>query len=178
MDRSNKKLRNIIQMHNSKYQCHMEAAKQESYKKAYLLTKNIEEFFWKKFRRKDQQAENDNIERVTGLGRRTREEIAKWNQMTALRFQTGGRHQASQASLRGRQRESIVKPGKERAWQRDKCCKTQQSDSVVKPSNETVARPGKETVWQRDKCCKTQQSVCVVKPSNESVARPGKETVL
>ena len=27
---------------------------------------------------------------VTGLGRRTREEIAKWNQMTALRFQTGG----------------------------------------------------------------------------------------
>ena len=30
------------------------------------------------------------IERVTGLGRRTREEIAKWNQMTALGFQTGG----------------------------------------------------------------------------------------
>ena len=57
------------------------AAKQESYKKAYLLTKNIEEFFWKKFRRKDQQAEKDKIERVTGLGRRTREEIAKWNQM-------------------------------------------------------------------------------------------------
>ena len=26
-------------------------------------------------------------ERVTGLGRGTREEIAKWNQMTALRFQ-------------------------------------------------------------------------------------------
>ena len=35
------------------------------------------------------QAENDKTERVTGLGRRTREEIAKWNQMTALRFQTG-----------------------------------------------------------------------------------------
>ncbi len=32
-------------------------AKQESYKKDYLLTKNIEEFFYKKFRRKDQQAE-------------------------------------------------------------------------------------------------------------------------
>ena len=42
-------------MHNSKYQCHMAAcctyhrptlltAKQEPYKKAYLLTKNIEEF--------------------------------------------------------------------------------------------------------------------------------------
>ena len=33
--------------------------------------------------------ENDKTERVTGLGRRTREEIAKWNQMTALKFQTG-----------------------------------------------------------------------------------------
>ena len=52
-------------------------------------------------RRKGQQAENDKTERVTGLGRRTREEIAKWNQMTALRFQTGGRHQTSPASLRG-----------------------------------------------------------------------------
>ena len=45
----------------------------------------------KKVRRKGQQAENDKTERVAGLGRRTREEIAKWNQMTALRFQTGGR---------------------------------------------------------------------------------------
>ena len=66
-------------------------AKQEPYKKAYLLTKNIEEFSGKKFRRKGQQAENDKTERVTGLGRRTKEEIAKWNQMTALRFQTGGK---------------------------------------------------------------------------------------
>ena len=40
-------------------------------------------------------------ERVTGLGRRKREETAKWNQMTALRFQTEGRHQTSLASLRG-----------------------------------------------------------------------------
>ena len=32
-------------------------------------------------------------ERVTGFGRRTLEEIVKWNQMTALRLQTGGRHQ-------------------------------------------------------------------------------------
>ena len=52
-------------------------------------------------RRKGQQAESDKTERVTGLGRRTREEIAKWNQMTALRFQTGGRHQTFPASLRG-----------------------------------------------------------------------------
>ena len=77
------------------------AAKQEPYKKAYLLTKNIGRIFGKKFRRQDQQAEKDQIERVTGLGRRTRQEIAKWNQMTALRFQTGGRrHQTSPASLR------------------------------------------------------------------------------
>ena len=81
--------------------CLLLTAKQEPYKKAYLLTKNIEEFFWKKFRRKGQQAENDKTERLTGLGKRTRKEIAKWNQMTALRFQTGGRHQTSPASLRG-----------------------------------------------------------------------------
>ena len=45
----------------------------------------------------------DKTERVAGLGRRTREEIAKWNQMTALRFQTGERHQTSPASLRGQE---------------------------------------------------------------------------
>ena len=58
------------------------AAKQEPYKKAYPLTENILEFFWKKVRRIDQQAEKDKTERVTGLGRRTREKIAKWNKMT------------------------------------------------------------------------------------------------
>ena len=52
---------------------------------------------------KGQQAEKGKTERVTGLGRRTRQEIAKWNQMTALRFQAGGRHQTSPASLRGHQ---------------------------------------------------------------------------
>ena len=56
--------------------------------------------FWKKFRRKGQQAENDKTERVTGLGRRTRQEIAEWSQMTALGFQTRGRHKTSPASLR------------------------------------------------------------------------------
>ena len=50
----------------------------------------MEEFSGKKFRRKDCQAEKDQTDRVTGLGRRTREEIAKWNQMTALKFQTDG----------------------------------------------------------------------------------------
>ena len=64
--------------------------KQEPYKKAHLFTKNIGRIFWKKFRRKDQQAEKDKTERVAGLSRRTWEKIAKWNQMTALRFQTGG----------------------------------------------------------------------------------------
>ena len=43
------------------------------------------EFINTKYRKKDETG------RVTGLGRRTREEIAKRrNQMTALRFQTGG----------------------------------------------------------------------------------------
>ena len=77
------------------------AAKQESYKKVCLLTKNIEEFSEKSSEERTSRQKKDKIERVTGLGRRTREEIAKWNQMTALRFQTGGRHQTSPASLRG-----------------------------------------------------------------------------
>ena len=78
------------------------AAKQEQYKKAYLLTKNIEEFSGKSSGEwTSRQREKNKTERVTGLGRRTREEIVKWNQMTALRFQTGGRRQTSPASLRG-----------------------------------------------------------------------------
>ena len=39
------------------------AAKQEPYKKAYLLMKNIAKIFWKKFRRMDQQAEKKIRER-------------------------------------------------------------------------------------------------------------------
>ena len=38
----------------------------------------------------DKPAEKDKTERVTALGRRTREKIAKWSQMTALRFRQGG----------------------------------------------------------------------------------------
>ena len=40
----------------------------------------------------DQQTEKGQTEgvRVIGPGSRTREEIVKWNQMTALRFKTGG----------------------------------------------------------------------------------------
>ena len=47
--------------------------------------------------RMGEQAEKDQTERVIGLGGRTREEVVKWNQMTALRFQTEGRHQISPA---------------------------------------------------------------------------------
>ena len=66
------------------------ADKQESYKKTYLLTKNIEEFSGKSS--EERTSRQKKIERVTGLRRRTRQETAKWNQLTALRYQTGGRH--------------------------------------------------------------------------------------
>ena len=74
------------------------AVKQEPYKKAYLLTKNIEEFSGRKKVHQNGPAgkkkkRKEKTERVTGLGRKTKEEIVKWNQMTALRFQTGRRHQ-------------------------------------------------------------------------------------
>ena len=63
------------------------AAKQQLYKKAYLLTENTE------FSGGQKAAEwASRQKRVAGLGRGTREEIVKWNQMTALRFQTWGRH--------------------------------------------------------------------------------------
>ena len=43
----------------------------------------------------DQQVEKK-TERVAELGRRTREEIVKWNQMTTLRIKTGrGRGETS-----------------------------------------------------------------------------------
>ena len=48
-----------------------------------------------------QQAEKDMTERVTGLGRKTTQKTVKWNQMTALRFQTEGRHLTNLASLQG-----------------------------------------------------------------------------
>ena len=54
-------------------------------------------------KKKKKMNEREKIERAMGVGRRTRNEIVKWNEMTALRFQTGGRHQTSPASLRGLQ---------------------------------------------------------------------------
>ena len=44
--------------------------------KSLSLNEKNWRIFWKKFRRKGQQAENDKTERVTGLGRRTREELS------------------------------------------------------------------------------------------------------
>ena len=82
--------------------CLLLAARQEPYNRGYLLAKNIEEFSGKSL--EERTSRQKKTERVTGLGRRTREEIAKWNQMTALRFQTGGRHQTSPPSLWGHQK--------------------------------------------------------------------------
>ena len=73
----------------------------EAVQKSLSLSEKYWRIYWKKFRRKGQHAEKNKTETVTELGRRTREEIAKWNQMTAPRFKTGGRHQTSSASLRG-----------------------------------------------------------------------------
>ena len=71
-------------MHNSKYQCRITyssilhipptnllllAAKQEPFKKAYLLTKNIEEFSGKSSGEWASRLKGDKTERVTGLGR-------------------------------------------------------------------------------------------------------------
>ena len=56
------------------------AAKEES-KKPTSLTKSIEDFFGK-VQKKGPAGKKYKIERATGLGRRTREEIVKWNQMT------------------------------------------------------------------------------------------------
>ena len=70
-------------------------AKQESYQKAYLLTKNTEEFSGKTsqengpVQKTKQNNEEDKTEKATGVGRSTREETVKWNQMTVMRFQTG-----------------------------------------------------------------------------------------
>ena len=61
------------------------------------LIKIVEEYFGEKSQIWP-LAEKKGGERARGVGRRTREEIDKWNQMTALRFQTGGRHQTYPAS--------------------------------------------------------------------------------
>ena len=49
------------------------AAKHEPYKKAYLLMKNIEEFSGKSLGEWTSRQKKDKTERITGIGRRTRE---------------------------------------------------------------------------------------------------------
>ena len=51
------------------------AAKQEPYKKAYLLSKNIEEFSGKSSEEWTSRQKKSKTEKVTGLGRRTRDLI-------------------------------------------------------------------------------------------------------
>ena len=78
------------------------AAKQEPYKKSLSLDKKYRKNFLEKVQENGPAGrKKDKTERIILLGRRTREEIVKWNQMTALRFQTGRRHQTSLASLQG-----------------------------------------------------------------------------
>ena len=49
-----------------------------------------------------QKQKKEKTEEATRLAwQNKREQIEKWNQMTALRFQTGGRHQKCLASHRG-----------------------------------------------------------------------------
>ena len=64
--------------------------------------KNVHELLGKKGRRMDHEHKNEQeTKRARGLGRKTREDTGKEKQMTALRFQTGVRHQASLVSTQG-----------------------------------------------------------------------------
>ena len=63
--------------------------------------KNTEEFSGKNSAEWASRQKKDKTERVAGRGIKTRQEIVKWNQMTALRFKTGGRHQTSSAPFKG-----------------------------------------------------------------------------
>ena len=47
------------------------------------------------------EEKKEKTEKTTKVCKRTREEVVKWNQMTALRFHTGMRHHTSLASLWG-----------------------------------------------------------------------------
>ena len=96
-------------MHNSKYQCHMAAwctyhkptPKQEPYKKAYLFTKNIEEFSGKSSgewtsrqgKKKDRKSNRTRQKDKSGDSKVESNDSPE-------RFQTGRRRQTSPASLR------------------------------------------------------------------------------
>ena len=105
-------LKNVPEMHNGKYQSyssklripstsyHLLSTQQDPYEKAYPLTNNVWEFSWKMSGEWTINRKNDKTERIR-VGRKMREETGKRNQMTALRFHKGGRHQKSPASLWG-----------------------------------------------------------------------------
>ena len=73
---------------------------QRQYKNAYLERKRLNKISGKLAGMDQKQKKK--IESATGLDRITREQIERWNQMTALGFQTGRRHQKSLASLRAK----------------------------------------------------------------------------
>ena len=85
-------------MHNGKYQCYMAASYTYYHQllppncstRAILNSLTLNEkclrTFWKKVRRMDHQQKNDKTERTRGLGRKTREEIGRGNQLFGLDF--------------------------------------------------------------------------------------------
>ena len=82
------------------------AAKQKENQKALLLTKNTEfsgerEKKIKSGEWPSRQEKKKSTERAMGVGRRRRERIVKWDQMTALRLKKLGRHETSRAFLWG-----------------------------------------------------------------------------
>ena len=96
-------------MHKGKYQCHMAGSIGCTYHQLKYSSPNRSNKQKDKSHTKEQtfrkmegwgkrgpKAEKNQTERATGLGRRTREGIYKSGiKLTALRFQTGGRHQKS-----------------------------------------------------------------------------------
>ena len=80
---------------------HLSSCSARTIQKSLTFNEKYLRIFLKKVRRMDHQQTNDETERARGRGRKTREEIRKGNQMTALRFQTGERHPTSPASLEG-----------------------------------------------------------------------------
>ena len=82
---------------------HFLADRQKTHQKAYLVRKKTEEFSGEKSQdnRPAGRKKKSKTEGAMGVGRRTREEIAKCNQMTAISFQTGGRQIKSPVSIRG-----------------------------------------------------------------------------
>ena len=81
MDSNNDKFKNTASMHK----CHMAA------RNLFTEKKKLENFL-EKSQENGQLAKKiqDFLKRARLLGRKTRQEIGKGNQMTALRFQTGG----------------------------------------------------------------------------------------